>query len=302
MKTHKGLLVLSGLIAALALIAAGAGILGQQGGNQYTITTIRGETVEIWGHGLYRFDAVGTAAQEIAQDAVTLCLGIPLLLVAMGLVARGTLRGQVLLAGTLGYFLYTYTSMAMLTAYNELFLVYVALFSLSLFAFILAVRAIDLAALPAHFSAKFPRRAIAGFLVFIGAMLALMWLGRIVPGLVAGTPPVGLANMTTLVIQAMDLGIIAPAAILAAGLLLRRAALGYLLAAIVLVKGFSLGAAITAMVIGQMLVGVTVSPIEAVIFPVFTIGLAALMVLMLRSLSESAPVSGPSGTTQPASA
>lgn len=302
MKTHKALLVLSGLIAVLALIAAGAGVLWQQGGNPYTITTIRGEAVEIWGHGLYRFDAVGTAAQEIAQDVVTLCIGIPLLLVAILLVAKGTLRGQVLLAGTLGYFLYTYTSMAMLTAYNELFLVYVALFSSSLFAFILAVLAIDIAALPAHFSEKLPRRAIAGFLLFIGVMLALLWLGRIVPGLVAGTPPVGLANMTTLVIQTMDLGIIAPAAILAAVLLLRRAALGYLLAAIVLVKGFSLGAAITAMAIGQMLAGVTVSPVEAVIFPVFTIGLSALTVLMLRSLSESAVGTGTLGPAQPVGA
>jgi hypothetical protein len=299
MKTQKVILGLSGAIAVLALVAAGTGVLWQQGGQQYTMTTLRGETVAIWGHGLYRFDAVGTAAQEIAQDVVTLCIGIPLLLVAMGLVAKGTLRGQVLLAGTLGYFLYTYTSMAMLTAYNELFLVYVALFSLSLFAFVLALLAIDVATLPSHFSAQFPRRAIAAFLTFIGVMLALMWLGRIVPGLIAGTPPAGLANMTTLVIQTMDLGIVVPAALLSAVLLLRRAALGYLLAAIVLVKGFSMGAAITAMVVGQMLAGVTVSPVEAVIFPLFTIGLSTLMVLMLRSLAESAPVGGAAAQVQP---
>jgi hypothetical protein len=280
------------LIVPLALVAAGTGVLWQQGGNSYTITTIRGQTVEIWGRGLYRFDAVGTAAQEIAQDVVTLCIGIPLLIVAMVLVAKGTLRGQVLLAGTLGYFLYTYTSMGMLTAYNELFLVYVALFSLSLFAFILALLAIDVATLPAHFSDRLPRRAIAAFLVFIGVMLALMWLGRIVPGLVAGTAPVGLENMTTLVIQTMDLGLVVPAAFLSAALLLRRAAPGYLLAAIVLVKGVSLGAAITAMVVGQMLAGVTVSPVETVIFPIFTIGLGILTTLMLRSLSESTLITG----------
>nr|WP_279383570.1 hypothetical protein [Methanobacterium formicicum] len=38
--------------------------------------------------------------------------------------------------GVVFYFLYTYSSMSFLASYNQLFLVYVALFSLSLYTFV----------------------------------------------------------------------------------------------------------------------------------------------------------------------
>ena len=173
MKAQRTLAVLSWLIIALALVAAGAGVLWQ-GGSRFEFTTLRGQTVEMWGSGLYRLDSAAGASQEIAQDVVTLVLGIPLLIAATVLAARGSLRGKVLHAGTLGYFLYTYTSMVMLTAYNEFYLIYVALFSMSLFAFILSLMAIDVNNLPAHFTDRLPRRTIASFLVFLGVMLALL--------------------------------------------------------------------------------------------------------------------------------
>ena len=77
----------------------------------------------------------------------------------------------VLLTGTLGFFLYTYMSMCFGAAYNRLFLVYVTLFDLSLYAFILSMMSFDLATLPAHFSEKLPRRGIAGMLIFTAAFL-----------------------------------------------------------------------------------------------------------------------------------
>lgn len=290
MKSLQGVLVLAGLIAGLALIAAGAGVvtavLWQPAGVHFDFTTLRGETVQIQGGGLYRYDSVSVAAQGIAQDLVTLVLGIPLLLTAMGLTARGSLRGRVLLTGTLGYFLYTYTSIAMTAAYNELFLLYVVLFSLSLFAFILSFLAIDVATLSARVTTQFPRRTIAGVDLALGVLMALLWLGRIVPALLAGTPPFGLESYTTLVIQVMDLGLVVPAAILAGILVLRWVPFGYLLAAFVQVFGLTMGAAVTAMVIGQVLAGVPVSPVELVMFPTLALVNVVLLVLLLRSISE----------------
>jgi hypothetical protein len=292
MKRQTTLMLLSWVIAALALIAAGIGVLtsllGQAGGSgHYSFTNLRRETVQIWGGtGLYRLDSAGGAPQEIGQDMVTLLLGIPLLIVASVLASKGLLRGKVLLAGTLGYFLYTYTSMSMLAAYNELFLVYVALMSLCLFAFIMSLMSIDVAALPAHFSARFPRRTVAGFALFLGAMLAMLWLKLIVPPLLAGTPPVGLDSYATLVIQALDLGFIAPTAILTGVLLLRREAPGYLLSSVVLVIGLTMGAALFAMSIAQIVAGAPVDPLTIVMFTVLAAVDAVLTVLLLRSISE----------------
>lgn len=263
------------LICLLALIAAGAGLLWPAEGQPYPLTTFRGEQVLINGRGLYRYDTVSSTAQMQANDLVTLVLGLPLLIIASRLALRGSLRGRLLLTGTLGFFLYTYTSMTFGAAYNPLFLVYVALWSLSLVACMLSVQAIDVAALPQHFSPRLPRRSIAGLLFAAGGFLLVAWLGRIVPPLLRGETP-ALENTTTLFIQALDLGVIVPLSFVSAVLLLQRKAWGYLLASVAVLKLLTLGLAVSTMGVNMVRVGVPISPIELVIFP----GLALVNLVM----------------------
>ena len=272
-------------IGSLALFAAGAGLFYQTPGAPYPFTSLRDEAVTITGHGLYAYETLASTAQTQANDLVTLVIGLPLLAVSTCLAFRGSLRGRLLLVGTLGFFLYTYMSMAFLSAYNSLFLVYVALFSASLFAFILAMLAIDLQELPGHFSKRLPRGWIAGFLFTIGGFLFLAWMGRIVPPLLQHSLP-GLQNGTTLVIQAMDLGLIAPLAMLSGILLLRRSPWGYLLASVALMKGLSMSIAVGAMAINQVLQGVAVSPIEVVMFPSLALANLVMAGLLLGNIDR----------------
>src|SRR6266478_3763602 len=173
MNYSKAVVWLSALIAVLAL-AAGVGLFYQNGGSSFSFTTLHGQTVQLYGQGLYHYDTIASASQEKGQDVVTLFLGIPLLVVSLLLYRKGSLRGHLLLTGTLGYFLYTYGSMAFLTSYNPLFLAYVALFSASLFAFVLALTSFDLQSLSAHFSPHLPRRSFAVFLFAVGLFLFVM--------------------------------------------------------------------------------------------------------------------------------
>jgi hypothetical protein len=285
-RTPKALLVLSPLIAALATVAALTGLLCKRGGRAFEFSTLRGETVTIQGHGLYRYDSISFAAQGLAQDVVTVAIGVPLLIVAMVLARQGRLRGQLLLAGTLAYFLYTYAAYAFGVAYNDLFLLYVALFSLGLFAFALALGAIDMGSLPACFSPHMPRRGICCFLYLIGAFLSLAWLGRIVPPLVTGRPPMGLESYSTLVIQTLDLGVIVPVSILAGSLLWRKRPWGYLLASIMLIKGFTMLLAIMAMIVNMLRAGVTVSLAECIMFPILTLADIGLTIALLAGVRE----------------
>jgi hypothetical protein len=298
MKRSRILTWLSVLIALLAALAAGVGLIFQDGGSSFAFTTLRGQVVQIAGQGLYRYDSIATAAQARGQDVVTLFLGIPLLVFALWLARRGSLRGQVLLTGTLGYFLYTYMSMAFLAAYNPLFLVYVALFSSSLFAFVQALTSIDRHLLPAHFSAHLPRRSIAVFFFTVGGFLLLMWVGLIVPPLLEGHAPLALESTTTLVIQAMDLGILVPVAVMTGVLLLRRAPLGYLLASVLLIKFFTYGTAVTAMAVGELLAGVTLTAIVLVGFPLLTCTGIGLTIALLRNLSDAEPLHMPTPEAQ----
>jgi hypothetical protein len=259
------------------------GVFYQRPGEPYEYTNHRGETVTINGRGVYFYDTVSMAAQQQGNDVVTLTIGLPLLAISTWLAFRGSLRGRLLLTGTLGFFLYTYMSMAMLTSYNALFLVYVALFSLSLCAFILSMMSFDLEDLPRHFSERLPRRWIAGLMFLVGGFLLMTWLGRIVPPLLQGETPV-LENTTTLVIQAMDLGLIVPLAILSGVQLLRRSAWGYLLASVTLLKGVTLGLGVSAMAINMTLQGVPDSLGVMIPFLAITLMNLVMAVLLLKNV------------------
>ena len=254
MKKQSALKILISLIALLGGFAASMGLFNQTYGEPYAFTSHRGEEVMINGHGLYFYDTVSSAAQQQGNDIVTLVVGVPLLVVSTWLAFHGSLRGHLLLTGILGFFLYTYTSMCMLTSFNALFLVYVALFALSLYAFILCMISFDLTTLPQHFSERLPRGWIAGLLFVIGGFLSFAWLGKVVPPLKQNLTP-ALENTTTFVIQAMDLGLIVPLAVLAGILLLRRSAWGYLLASVFIMKAIALGLAVSAMCINMTLAG-----------------------------------------------
>ena len=182
-------------------------------------------------------------------------------------------------------------SMSVLSSYNALFLVYVALFSLSLYAFILSMMSFDLTDLPQHFSARLPRGWIAGLMFLVGGFLLLAWLGRIVPPLLQNQTPV-LDNTTTLVIQAMDLGMIVPLAILSGILLLRRSPWGYLLTSVTLMKGVTLGLAVSAMAINMAQKGVAES--MGIMIPFFVITLlnflAAAVLLKNVDAREESPI------------
>lgn len=280
----RTLSILSVLIAIGALIAASVGLASYPSGTDVppSFVSLYGEVVPLDGNGLYARDSVSCAAQARGQDVVTLAIGIPLLLIGTYLVRRGSLHGKMLQAGALGYMLYTYASYSYLSMYNSLFLLYVALFGLSLFAFILAFRSFGEREVADSLKAWYPRRFLGGYLIGMGVLLALMWIGRIVPALMEGLAPVGIEHYTTLVIQASDLGVVVPAAIVTGVLMIRRSALGATLGAVLFIKLVTMAMALFAMMVMMHLSGVRLAIAEVVIFSVLlVVGIVASVVMFL---------------------
>lgn len=253
MKSSRIVICLTWLIAALALVAAGIGLFYQDGGSSFSFTTLHGQSVQIYGQGLYRYDIPITAVGYRAADAVTLVLALPLLIISILLYRRGQLRGGLLLAGVLAFFLYTYGSMAFGAAYNPLFLIYVALFSASLFALVLSLMSFEVQELPAHFSVDLPRRSIGIFLIVSGVILALVWLAlSIIPALLTSTAPLEVASYTTFITGVVDIGIVSPVLIVSGALLLRNAPIGFLLSSTMLVFTVTLGTSLLVAGIAQV--------------------------------------------------
>ena len=113
-----------------------------------------------------------------------------------------------------------------------------------------------------------------------------MWIGRIVPAPLAGTPPVGIEHYATLAIQALDLGVVVPASIITGVLLVRKHPSGATFAAVLFIKLMTMAFALFAMMILMHRAGVELSLVEVLIFSILLgVGIVSSLV-MFRSVSR----------------
>ncbi|MDO5293501.1 MAG: hypothetical protein Q4F05_12220 [bacterium] len=268
MENIKTIKVLTVLIVALAGIAALIGLFSSGAKEYDDIKTAFGETIKLYNKGLYARDSVSMATQAIAQDFITLVIGIPLVTLSLCLLHNRKAVGAFLLTGTIAYFLYTYMSYSFLITYNPLYLIYVAIMTLSLYDFILCMKAILQGGLCKRLEKQFPVKLISRFLIITGLVLGMMWLGRIVPTITTNTAPAGLEHYSTLGIQTLDLGVVVPACFVSGYLLKKKKEWGYLLAVVLVCKAVTMTAAVSAMAILMRIRGVEMKPLELIVFPV----------------------------------
>jgi len=271
---------LSLLVAALAAVAAGAGLFWRGRGDAYTFTTHRGQDVRIHGRGLYRDDTVFVAAGYRGQDVATLFFAVPLLLVGIFWSWSGSLAGHLLLLGILAYVLYAYASMALGAAYNRFFLLYTVLFSASLFALMLMFIAYDAEAFSSSLGENPPRNGIAIFMIVSGIVTLFVWGLPLVDALRRNAVPDRVDIYTTPVTYALDLAIITPSTFIAGALLLSGALFGYLVAVALLAIIILLTPYIALATVFQRRAGVAFTPGE-MIGPVVGFAVLGLVALWL---------------------
>lgn len=205
--------------------------------------------------------------QNRGQDLVTL-LALVLLIPALVNARRGSPRATLIWLGLLGYLAYTYTGAAFAYAFNELFVLYVALFGLTGAALIAALSGIDAAALRHAFDARTPRRGVSAFLLIMAAVLCLLWLSQIVPFFTRGVLPdmIVRARTPTVFVYVLDLGVVVPLALLSAWWLWRDRPWGYVLAGFVLVKAATMGLALLSMTVFALRAGLQVELVLSVMW------------------------------------
>jgi hypothetical protein len=195
--------------------------------------------------GIYKDDTAFAATAFRGTDLVSLAVALPVLAGSLWLARRGSRRALLVWLGALVAIAYTYLY-TFAIAWNRLFLVYVALLSLSLFTLARALVAVDANELAGRFGDRTPVRSVSAFLWLIGGMLGLMELAQVMPALIAGQVPdvVLKTGHPTGVIYILDLGLVVPLMLLAGHWLRQRRPVGYIAAAILLVKGVTVGLAL----------------------------------------------------------
>lgn len=219
---------LSAPIALLAAFASAAGLLSDMP---------------------YAQETAPWAAQAAAQDTVNLVV-YPALLVLAVLAARGSLRAHFAWVGVLAYSAYSYLLYAGYVHFSPLFLVYVAVLGLSVYALIGGLALLDPARVREAFDRQAPVRLVARLLVVFGVVFYALWLSEVVTAMLAGEAPRAAVEngLPVNVVHVLDMALLLPAVITAGVLLGRRRGLGYCLAAPLLTTLGVLTLAIAAMV------------------------------------------------------
>ena len=279
--------LLIGIIANVSFICTSIGIFSGGGPGPFTFTSIRHNTVTIFGKGVYQHMSAEVAPQGIAQDYITLFLGIPLLMVSFWVSRRGSIRGKFILAGVLGYFLVTYLFYLVMAMYNYLFLGYVILLGASFFAFLMVLSSFELSELSKFISNETPVKSIGGFLIFVSLSIAFLWLSIVIPPLLNGTLiPKEVEHYTTLIVQGLDLAILLPSAFIIGILFRSRNPLGLLLAPVYFIFLSILMTALTAKVIAMWSLGYNVVPVIFII-PSFNLVTILCTVIILKNISNT---------------
>ena len=273
-------------IGFLVLAVTATGVFYKTSGSSFESMTMHGEIATFHGTGLYQFDPDPIAQEGIIWDAINLFIGLPFFVIAIYLTSRHSLRGKLLLGGFLCYFFYVYLMYATMMAFNRLFLIYVAIFSLSLVASLLNLRDIDVPSLPSHISARFPRRFFSIFAILLAAVLIILWSKLILSAMIPNQLPAEFAGRNTLQSQALDLGLIVPLALAAGILLWRRSSWGYLLTGISLTHGAMMFIAIPMWIVVPLIREGKINLIEAIPFLILCLVGLALAWMFYRSVQE----------------
>ncbi len=271
-QAYKKMMVFCLIVALLVGIASIIGVFFRGDMSSAEVVSVRGEHYEMVTTGIYRYNSLRMVAEGVGWDVFTLFIALPALLFILPLLARGSLAGRLLAMGLLAYFFYQYLMYALAWAFGPLFLLYIIIYVLGLAGTIWLAASINVDRLAQQVSDTFPRRSMIALNVIMSLILILMWVQRIAAGLQGDLASAMLLGQTTMVIQALDLGMVVPLALFTALALWRKKPSGYLLSAIFVVKAAAMFGAICAML---LVVWVTEGTLEAV--PLILFGGAMLV-------------------------
>jgi hypothetical protein len=175
-----------------------------------------------------------------ANDIILLAVGLPLLIAALLLSIRGSLRGQLVWLGMLNFTIYNYSYYLFGAALNSFFLIYAALFTLSMYSIVFGLVLIDYNNIEKSFKKKTPVKGISIFMILLAITLGGAWIVQWINFVTTGNPPQIMINLNSSnnLVATLDLTFVVPLCIVAAYFLWQRRPIGYVLTVMLNVKGF----------------------------------------------------------------
>ena len=190
--------------------------------------------------GVFNQDVYSTVLRSdllpgtISQDFVTILAGATLLFLSLKTDQKDT-KKQIVILSLLAYIFYGYGIYVIERMYNGLYLLYMAIFSLSFWALIYSLLSIDKDALKNIQAANWLRNLSAGFLIFTAFLFYFLWTSQLLPLMRTGEKIDFLYS-----IYILDMVFVLPAILISATLVIKRNPLGLVFAPILFIKAFTL--------------------------------------------------------------
>jgi len=264
------------MIVILTLVSACSGVFYTTGGERFTVQNIYGESVELYGDGIYKYESVLAAGANKGTDLVMILVAF---VFAFFTVKRNkAAKYRFLHVGFLSALLYYSSYLVFGITFNRLFPVYLLLFSFSLHALIFLLSEL---LKEDNLVEELKKKSLKGTAVFIiiCGLSVLVWLPYILQGLSAGR---SFEIYTTEPSFVLDLGIILPLFLGCGFLILKKKILGYKLAAIPLTLMPIIGLLVIGQTLFQKRLGISI-PIREFIGLVVSFILLGLISIILNA-------------------
>jgi hypothetical protein len=266
---------LSICVVILVWCNASMGLFYSDGGKPELVENIYGETVQLFGDGVYAKNSMLKATTAKGSDIVMLLVSLGLLITTL---KRNTgEKTKLLHGGLLVSILYYSATTAFGITYSRMFLLYLIAFSVAFFTFVVSMIDMNATVKPVGKDKKYTGTAI---FTMISGCTTLVWLMSILPALFTDTHLDIIDISTTEPPFVIDISLIFPTCLIGGIMLLRKKQAGYILSPIMLI----FLAVIAVTVIGQSAVqlyyGVVIS-VQQVIGYVVTFvafGFAAIII------------------------
>lgn len=275
----KSLHIVTFIIIVFGILTSLVGLLYTTGGKAFDFVNQYGDTVKIYGDGLYARDSYFMAPIFRGTDFTIICVAIPMLIIALILdVKKKSLKNRLFLMSVISVFTYNSASVAFGVTYNVLHLAYITLFSASMFGLIIAMGSLDKKKIEESMGDALPYKGFYIFLALTGIALIVAWLPDIISSLFAGRSLESIEVYTTSVTYVLDMGVIAPAALICLFQLKKRRGMGYVLLAILLTVCTIVGIMLPIQTAFQVSAGIKI-PLAAIITKVASFVVLALFAL-----------------------
>lgn len=258
--------VLNILTILLLLITTIIGICSFNTSHSYEFLNQYGDSIQMWGAGIYAHDSYFKAPIFIGSDVTILLFVVPLSIVTfLRTWKEQSVENYICSFGLIGTLLYYSASLAFGVTYNGLHLVYIALFGVCFFSVCMLLAKLHTVGIRQgkvctyHFT-----KGIKVFLIVAGISLFIAWLPDIIMSIKSGTSLDLIEVYTTEITYVLDMGIISPLIFITYYLIRQENFIGYVLLRMIFKICMCIGIMLPIQTIFQLLAGISI-PIPALI-------------------------------------